>query len=84
MADSQGSTGTLRAGVAVIGITLLVPGPVAGLSPAWIVVFVGGGLVALSVDAANWQGMGGHVLAERCRVERRGCVASQFTRPGIC
>lgn len=65
MADSQGSTGTLRAGVAVIGITLLGAfGPVAGLSPAWIVVFVGGGLVALSVDAANWQGMGGHVLAE--------------------
>ena len=27
-------------------------------------VFVGGGLVALSVDAANWQGMGGHLLAE--------------------
>ena len=35
-----------------------------GLSPAWIVVAVGGGLVALSVDAATWQGMGGHVLAE--------------------
>ncbi|MEB3246563.1 MAG: hypothetical protein VKJ63_01735, partial [Synechococcus sp.] len=35
-----------------------------GISPAWIVVVVGGGLVALSVDAATWQGMGGHVLAE--------------------
>jgi len=39
-------------------------GPALGLSPAWIVVAVGGGLVALSVDAATWQGMGGHVLAE--------------------
>ena len=39
-------------------------GPALGLSPAWIVVVVGGGLVALSVDAATWQGMGGHVLAE--------------------
>ena len=65
MAESQGSTGVLRAGVAVAAITGLGAfGPVLGLSPAWIVVFVGGGLVALSVDAANWQGMGGHLLAE--------------------
>ena len=65
MADSQGSTGALRAGVAVAAITGLGAfGPVLGLSSAWIVVLVGGGLVALSVDAASWQGMGGHLLAE--------------------
>ena len=66
MADpGEGSTGTLRAGLAVAAITGLGAfGPVLGLSPAWIVVAVGGGLVLLSVDAASWQGMGGHVLAE--------------------
>ena len=66
MADAgEGSTGTLRAGLAVAAITGLGAfGPVLGLSPAWIVVAVGGGLVMLSVDAASWQGMGGHVLAE--------------------
>lgn len=61
----EGSTGTLRAGLAVAGITVLGAfGPALGLSAAWIVVAVGGGLVLLSVDAASWQGMGGHVLAE--------------------
>ncbi|MEB3253122.1 MAG: hypothetical protein VKI93_00265 [Synechococcus sp.] len=61
----EGSTGTLRAGLAVAGITVLGAfGPAIGLSAAWIVVAVGGGLVLLSVDAASWQGMGGHVLAE--------------------
>ena len=66
MADAgEGSTGTLRAGLVVAAITGLGAfGPVLGLSPAWIVVAVGGGLVMLSVDAASWQGMGGHVLAE--------------------
>ena len=66
MADpGEGSTGTLRAGLAVAAITGLGAfGPVLGLSPAWIVVAVGGGLALLSVDAASWQGMGGHVLAE--------------------
>ena len=66
MADpGEGSTGTLRAGLAVAAITGLGAfGPVLGLSPAWIVVAVGGTLVLLSVDAASWQGMGGHVLAE--------------------
>ena len=38
--------------------------PALGLSAAWIVVAVGGGLVLMSVDAASWQGMGGHVVAE--------------------
>ena len=66
MADpGEGSTGALRAGLAVAAITGLGAfGPVLGLSPAWIVVAVGGTLVLLSVDAASWQGMGGHVLAE--------------------
>ena len=65
MAESQGSTGTFRAAIVVATITGLGAfGPVMGLSPAWIVVVVVGGLVALSVDAASWQGMGGHLLAE--------------------
>ena len=63
--DSQGSTATLRAGLVVVGITILGAfGPAIGLSPAWIVVLVLGGLIGLSVDAASWQGMGGHLLAE--------------------
>ena len=76
MADAgEGSTGTLRAGLVVAGITGLGAfGPVLGLSPAWIVVAVGGGLVMLSVDAASWQGMGGHVLAEALR--GRGAAAA--------
>ena len=47
----QGSTGALRAGIAVAGITALGAfGPALGLSAAWIVVAVGGALVTLSVD----------------------------------
>ena len=65
MEKGQGSTGALRAGLAVAVVTGLGAfGPAIGISPAWIVVLVGGGLVALTVDAASWQGMGGHVLAE--------------------
>ena len=64
-AAGEGSTGALRAGLVVAGITALGAfGPALGLSAAWIVVAVGGGLVLLSVDAASWQGMGGHVVAE--------------------
>ena len=63
--QGQGSTSTLRAGLVVAGITGLGAfGPAMGLSSAWIVVFVLGGLIAFSVDAASWQGMGGHILAE--------------------
>ena len=65
MEEGQGSTGALRAGLAVAVVTGLGAfGPAIGISPAWIVVLVGGGLVALTVDAASWQGMGGNVLAE--------------------
>lgn len=64
-AAGQGSTGALRAGVAVALLTGVGAfGPVLGISPAWIVVGVGGCLVALSVDAASWNGMGGHIVAE--------------------
>ncbi|BEV35863.1 hypothetical protein [Synechococcus sp. M16CYN] len=63
--QDQGSTNPLRVGLVVAGITGLgVVGPVVGLSPAWIVIFILGGLVAFSIDAAFWQGMGGHILAE--------------------
>ena len=64
-AAGQGSTGALRAGVAVALLTGVGAfGPALGISPAWIVVGVGGCLVALSVDAASWNGMGGHIVAE--------------------
>lgn len=55
----------LAAGVAVVVISLLaVFGPLLGLPPAWIAVLAGGGLVALTVDAARFGGRGGHLLAE--------------------
>ena len=64
-AAGQGSTGALRAGVAVALLTGVGAfGPALGISAAWIVVGVGGCLVALSVDAASWNGMGGHIVAE--------------------
>lgn len=54
-----------RSGAAVAIVTLLaVAGPPLGLSPAWITVGVITALVAISVDAAAYAGMGGHVLAE--------------------
>lgn len=54
-----------RSGAAVAIITLLaVAGPPLGLSAAWITVGVITALVAISVDAASFAGMGGHVLAE--------------------
>ena len=53
------------AGVAVAGCTgLAVFGPLVGLSPAWIVLIVGGGLLGLTLDASQLEGMGGHLLAE--------------------
>tara|TARA_E500000178_G_scaffold49408_1_gene44752 strand:+ start:4779 stop:5432 length:654 start_codon:yes stop_codon:yes gene_type:complete len=39
-------------------------GPSIGLSPAWITVLVMTTLVGVSVDAAVWDGRGGHLLAE--------------------
>ena len=53
------------AGFAVAGCTgLAVFGPLVGLSPAWIVLIVGGGLLGLTLDASQLEGMGGHLLAE--------------------
>ena len=63
--SDQGSTAALNAGLAVAGVTAVaVGGPLVGLSPAWIAVAVGGGLALLSVDAASFAGLGGHLLAE--------------------
>jgi len=63
--SDQGSTAALSAGGAVAAITVLaVVGPPLGLSPWLIAVAVGGGLVALTVDAAQFGGLGGHLLAE--------------------
>lgn len=54
-----------RSGAAVAIVTLLaVAGPPLGLSAAWITVGVITALVAISLDAAAFAGMGGHVLAE--------------------
>ena len=63
--ESRGSVSSETAGAAVAGATLLaVFGPLVGLSPAWIAVGIGGALVALTVDASQWQGLGGHLIAE--------------------
>jgi hypothetical protein len=54
-----------RSGAAVLIVTLVaVLGPPLGVSAAWITVGVLVGLVAITVDAAAFAGMGGHVLAE--------------------
>ena len=56
---------TTTAGLAVAGCTgLAVFGPLLGLSPAWIALLVGGGLLGLTLDASQLEGMGGHLLAE--------------------
>ena len=56
---------TTAAGLAVAGCTgLAVFGPLMGLSPAWIALLVGGGLLGLTLDASQLEGMGGHLLAE--------------------
>ena len=53
------------AGVAVAGATALaVFGPLIGLSPAWIALGLGGALLGLTFDAAQFNGMGGLLLAE--------------------
>ena len=63
--SDQGSTAALSAGLAVAGVTALaVGGPLVGISPGWITVAVVGGLALLSVDAARFSGLGGHLLAE--------------------
>jgi hypothetical protein len=67
------------AGLAVAGATgLAVFGPLLGLSPAWIALGLGAGLLGLTLDASQWQGLGGHLLAEtlpggRARLQRIAC-----------
>ena len=63
--SDQGSTGALSAGAAVAAVTVLaVAGPPLGLSPWLIALAAGGGMVALTLDAARFGGLGGHLLAE--------------------
>lgn len=63
--SDQGSTGALSAGAAVAAITVLaVAGPPLGLSPWLIALAAGGGMVVLTLDAARFGGLGGHLLAE--------------------
>ena len=63
--SDQGSTAALSAGGAVAVMTVLaVVGPPLGLSPWLIALTAGGSLVALTVDAARFGGLGGHLLAE--------------------
>jgi hypothetical protein len=62
---SAGSTEALSAGVAVAGVTAAaVVGPLVGISPWLIAVAFGGGFAALTLDAARFGGLGGHLLAE--------------------
>ena len=67
------------AGLAVAGATgLAVFGPLLGLSTAWIALGLGAGLLGLTLDASQWQGLGGHLLAEtlpggRARLQRIAC-----------
>jgi hypothetical protein len=62
---SAGSTEALSAGVAVAGVTAAaVVGPLVGVSPWLIAVAFGGGFAALTLDAARFGGLGGHLLAE--------------------
>ena len=63
--SDQGSTADVSAGAAVAAVTVLaVVGPPLGLSPWLIALAAGGGMVALTVDAARFGGLGGHLLAE--------------------
>ena len=63
--SDQGSTAALAAGVVVAGVSVAaVAGPALGLSPWLIALVAGGGMVALTVDAAQFGGLGGHLLAE--------------------
>ena len=58
-------TAERAAGVAVAAVSgAAVLGPLLGLSPGWIAVAAGGGLAALTLDAARFGGLGGHLLAE--------------------
>lgn len=66
------SPSPLAAGVAVALVTLAaVVGPLLGLSPAWIALTVALALGGLSLDAAQFSGLGGHLLAEALPGGRR-------------
>jgi len=79
--SDQGSTAALSAGAAVAAVTLLaVVGPPLGLSPWLIALAAGGGMVALTVDAARFGGLGGHLLAEALPV---GIGAARLRRIAI-
>lgn len=59
------TSGALTAGVVVLLVSLgAVAGPLVGLSPWWLTVFVALGLGSLTLDAARFGGRGGHLLAE--------------------
>jgi hypothetical protein len=59
------TSGALTAGVVVLLVSLgAVAGPLVGLSPWWLTVFVALGLGSLTLDAARYGGRGGHLLAE--------------------
>lgn len=63
--SDQGSTAALSAGIAVAGVSVAaVAGPLLGISPWLIALAAGGGLVALTLDAARFGGLGGHLIAE--------------------
>jgi hypothetical protein len=63
--SDQGSTAALAAGVVVAVVSVAaVVGPLLGISPWLIALAAGGALVVLTLDAAQFGGLGGHLLAE--------------------
>ncbi|QEY32050.1 hypothetical protein EVJ50_07175 [Synechococcus sp. RSCCF101] len=63
--SSQSEATALRAGAVVAALTgLSVAGPMLGLPASWLALISAGGLAALTLDAASFSGMGGHILAE--------------------
>ena len=58
-------------------------GPMVGVSPAWITVAVISALVMVSVDAAAWNGRGGHLWRKPCLAGKSACAGLPCTKPVI-
>jgi hypothetical protein len=75
----------VAAGVAVLAITLAaVFGPALGVSPWWITLLTVLSLGSLSVDAAWFGGLGGHLLAEALPGGRRRLRRIAIHEAGHC
>ncbi|MFM7087633.1 MAG: hypothetical protein ACKOXO_11670 [Cyanobium sp.] len=75
----------VAAGLAVLLITLAaVYGPAVGLSPWWISLLAALALGGLSLDAARYGGLGGHLLAEALPGGRRRLRRIAIHEAGHC